>query len=220
MKISLYSPKIYYLPECPFPDIIALTGKKESGKKLLASFLAEKYGYKIFTFSEPIKQICSILGLSHEQLYTNSKDIVIEKLGITGRKFMQIIGDDMIRKKLRSILPDLKECLLITAIRGKITEAKTNNPNVRIVFIDTRLQSEVDLIKEFGGKTMRLHRESHYKYEDEFALISDVETHIDELVVDYEIDNEFNSKEELHESFSKIVSAKPVLPQVLEEHLH
>ena len=77
--------------------IIVLIGNKGSGKSTIAGIIKKlKNNCEIKSFAEPIKNICSILGIKNENLYDPlKKEIKFEDgifIGESGRTMMQKIG--------------------------------------------------------------------------------------------------------------------------------
>ena len=55
--------------------IIAVIGKKRSGKDTLANYLVKNYNFKKYGFGDPVKEICKLMfGFSQEQIDTDLKE--------------------------------------------------------------------------------------------------------------------------------------------------
>lgn len=75
------------------PNIIALTGPKESGKSTVAQFLHEAYGYARIRFADPLKAMLGAYGLSEYELEGAGKEQPCQLLGgHTPRYAMQSLG--------------------------------------------------------------------------------------------------------------------------------
>ena len=76
--------------------IIALTGKKGSGKSTAADYIADRYGFRKYAFADPIKQACKLIfGWTDEQV---NDPVLKEALdpfwGLIPREGMQSLGYD------------------------------------------------------------------------------------------------------------------------------
>lgn len=75
------------------PNIIAITGPKESGKSTVAQFLHETYGYSRVRFADPLKAMLGAYGLSEYELEGAGKQQPCQLLGgHTPRYAMQSLG--------------------------------------------------------------------------------------------------------------------------------
>lgn len=73
--------------------IIALTGKKGSGKSTVADMLDDEYGFDQYAFSTPMKEFCAkVFGWGWEELYGSRKEIIDPTWGLMPRKALQSIG--------------------------------------------------------------------------------------------------------------------------------
>ena len=89
--------------------LIGVIGKKNSGKSTIASILVEKFGFKEFSFADPLKQILETLFFLDPQYLQDPhlKEQIIEELRVSPRQLMQQIGSDLFRDKLAEVLPEL-----------------------------------------------------------------------------------------------------------------
>ena len=79
--------------------IIAITGKKGSGKDTLADIMVNDYQFVKYRFADDIKLIAKILfDFDDEQLYGNKKDKLDENWNIYPREFYQKFGTDYIQQ--------------------------------------------------------------------------------------------------------------------------
>lgn len=75
--------------------IIALTGKKGSGKSTVADMLDDEYGFEQYAFAAPMKDICAhVFGWGHEELYGDRKELVDQAWGISPRHALQTLGTE------------------------------------------------------------------------------------------------------------------------------
>lgn len=89
--------------------VVAIIGRKRSGKDTLASYLCANYNFKNVKFAQPLKDAtASLFGLSREQVENNSKDEIDEFWGITPRRLMQILGTEIMQQYLPSLISSQK----------------------------------------------------------------------------------------------------------------
>lgn len=193
-------------------QIIAFSGRKQSGKTVCSEFLKElllSNGYSdvvMYNFADPLKQdICmNMFGLTYIQCYgeDDSKNELVdaywEGQQLTARNLMQLIGTDLFRK--------LNTNIWINALINKI---KRSNHEIVIVS-DCRFPNEVEAIKKHDGLVFRLNRNPHKS------------NHISESILDahcYDwnnfdsiISNEHMTVREQFEKLKKLILHFNILP--------
>jgi len=122
--------------------VIGITGPAGSGKDTAADFLLERlpFGYRKVSFAGPLKEMVATgLGLSHDQLYGDEKDIVDDVYGITPRRIMQTLGTEWGRNLIH---PD---------VWVKVMESLYSRPGYgELVIPDVRFENEADFVREHG----------------------------------------------------------------------
>ena len=90
--------------------LIAILGKKHSGKDTIANFLIEKYGFTKYSFADPLKKgIQAFFNLTDQQLNDQKlKEEIDPRWGVSPRKLFQVIGTDFFQNSIRDFLPELK----------------------------------------------------------------------------------------------------------------
>lgn len=125
--------------------IIAFFGFKGCGKSEAASQLSELYGFQMHTFATPLKNMLKALGLTHEQLYGDQKEIPSDLLGgKTPRWAMQSLGTEWGRKLID---PNL----WLNAWQATL-------PAGPVVVEDLRFPNEAAAIKLAGGYIVKIER--------------------------------------------------------------
>lgn len=106
--------------------ILALTGRRGTGKSTAAQYLVEKYGFKEMSFADPLKKICSIALDTPIVWFTDPKlkEKVIPHWGNTPRYFMQKWGTEVFRETIPNITPEIKS-LWIQLMDKKINESES-----------------------------------------------------------------------------------------------
>lgn len=141
--------------------LIGLAGKKGSGKSTISKIICDKHNAIELAFADRLKEICSIVYNVPIDYFYNPKlkNKIIEKLNITSRKLMQIIG-----MKYREIGHDIPELTVknpwIYNVEEKIREIHENKEDTLIVISDVRFQDEHDMIKKNGGIIIKIIRPS------------------------------------------------------------
>lgn len=165
--------------------IIALAGRKQSGKTTCSEFIANQFigNVKIYNFADPLKKdICiNILGLTYDQCYgtDDQKNELVNcfwnNKQMTAREVMQFIGTDIFRT--------MQESVWTNATINKILRDKLD----LAIVADCRFPNEVESIKAVGGIVIKLTRNPfNSSHESEIALDAD---RYNQLNFDLIIDN-------------------------------
>jgi dephospho-CoA kinase len=152
--------------------LIAILGKKSSGKDTFSNYLINHQGFIKYAFGDPLKKgIQSFFNLSDQQLTDERlKEEIDERWGVSPRKLFQIIGTDIFQKSIYDFIPDLKlnnnnnnntdnskKHWVYLFKEWYLNEIK-KNPNVKVIVSDTRFLHEVETIKELNGKIIKIIR--------------------------------------------------------------
>lgn len=144
----------YYLPK-----LVGLCGRKGSGKDTAGHALAESYGYKIIKFADPLKNMLRSLltvqncpfELRERMIEGDLKEVPSGYLGgQTPRYAMQTLGTEWGRDLIHKDF----------WIHCFINQIKLDD-NSRYVCTDMRFDNEVELVKQLGGLTLRIQRETN-----------------------------------------------------------
>ena len=127
--------------------LIGLTGLAKSGKSTISDYLIKNYNFVEISFAESLKQIVKILfNLNKEEekyLYDNNyKEVIITRIGYSGRELLQKIDTELFRQKLPEILP-IKN-IWIDIVANKIKQCVDVNG---IVVSDCRFDDEYEFLK-------------------------------------------------------------------------
>ena len=189
------------------PKIILISGKKQSGKNLTASFIEElsenPNNIEVFAFADTLKNMASnffyhVMGneyyVEHKEYEKDSfKNKVIpfkfNEKKCTYRKFLQYFGTDFMRELFSdNLLVDI----VIEFIKGNLLHTANN----MFVITDARFPNEIERVEEKLGKkcdivSLRVERPSLPVNPN--AHIS--ETALDDYFFDYTIINDGTKKE-------------------------
>jgi len=130
------------------PVIVALLGRKGSGKTTAAQFVRVVHGAKVFSFATKVKQLAGIVwGFSEEQLYgtQEEKEKVDADIGISGRDGAQRLGQGA-----RQVIDDniwVDACLSQIREQCKIDRDSPNRP--LYIIDDARFTSECTAIRKY-----------------------------------------------------------------------
>lgn len=138
------------------PKVIALCGKKRSGKDTIANFLSAEYNYVNKKISQDLKQVIQILfGFTDDQIESDAKDILDEKWGITPRKTMQFFGTEIMQEKIQELLPEIGKRFWIESF---IKKNISHNNNKLIVISDLRFLHEYEELKKYNVFIIKIYR--------------------------------------------------------------
>lgn len=132
----------------------------QSGKSTVATALQRRLGMRIVSFAGPLKRMVDTLldaaGLPpdeiYERVYGSRKEEPIPQLnGVSSRFLQQTIGTEWGRHAVS------KDFWLLTT---RAAVEKTRADGHPVVIDDVRFPNEFDMIREMGGKLIRIHRPS------------------------------------------------------------
>jgi hypothetical protein len=171
--------------------IIGILGVKRSGKDTISDFLVEQYDLKKFTLSKRLKDGLKILfDFSDDQLYSDSKDVVDPRYGVSPRVIMQFFGTDIFRKSINDIIPGIKDNFWINIF---INQYK-NMEDKDIVLSDVRFKNEIEMIRSMGGIVIKVVRPS----------LKSTDPHESECINTLEFDHEIINDGTIEELYKKI----------------
>lgn len=138
------------------PLIIALTGRKYSGKDSAARYLCRRYGFAQVAFADPIKELgevlCEHACVDHDVLYNPlfKERPVVGLCGVTPRRLMQTLGES-----LRTLHPDF----FVELLERRVGIPQAAPVHDRIVVSDVRYDNEATWARRQGGIVVQLVRE-------------------------------------------------------------
>jgi hypothetical protein len=148
--------------------LIGLSGKKQSGKSSVTSYLCEVFDFHEVLWAYPLKEIIGrdLFGLDDEILYGDSpkREEIIPEWGMSGREILQRVGTNLFREHFH---PDF---WVMVGMR-RITELTGRGQHV--VVSDCRFPNEIEAIHKLGGhsaRIIRLSQESTDMHPSETAL--------------------------------------------------
>lgn len=162
-----------------------LTGGIGCGKSTVAKILSEEFKYQEIMFAGPIKEIGKVLGFPEHQMYgTQEQKLEVNSFwGVSGRRFLQVFGSEVMRDALPRAIPDMN--MNGVNVWARIAENQIGK-HKRVVVSDGRFEDEAVMVKRNGGIVVRVERTHKGKEPD------DVKKHKSEHDIiehDYIIDN-------------------------------
>lgn len=134
--------------------IIGVAGLANSGKDTLADYIIanKNKSFSKYAFAKPIKDMMiNCLGFSEEQCYNQElKQTVDNFWGLSPREVMLLVGTKLFRENWRYDF-------WVKLMEKKIID----NPNQNMIISDVRFPNEAELIRQYGGKIIVVHRKNN-----------------------------------------------------------
>ena len=181
--------------------IIGVCGFARSGKDTFANIASEYLvneepgkKIKILHFAAPLKNACKLLfNLTDEQLYGDLKEVIDTRYNKTPREILQWLG---------SLLRNTFSKDIFVNITHENIQKAYNQGYTLIIIPDLRFDNEAEMIKNNGGKIVKISRDS-VKPE---TILHESEIPINGKYLNYEIIN--NSSIELYNEIVKSIVCK------------
>jgi hypothetical protein len=144
--------------------LIAIAGRRGSGKSATAQHLVASHGFLETSFAAPLKEaVQKWFGLSNEQVYGDyvTKEAIDRRWQVSPRQLLQVIGTDLIRHQLPQLLPDLEQSLQGESLWVRILEEQIREnlqAGKRVVVSDLRFSDEEAMIRRLGGSVWWIQR--------------------------------------------------------------
>jgi hypothetical protein len=195
-------------------NIIAIAGRKQSGKTTSAEFIKKTFEdnklgtAKIYNFADPLKKdVCmNIFGLTYHQCYGSdeSKNELVNcywpgtNSKMTAREVMQYVGTDVFRKIQQNVWAD--------ATIHKIQSEKSD----LAIIADCRFPNEVEVVTAVSGLAIKLNRNPYNStHASEAAFDVDV---YDQANFDLILNNQTLNIQQQNNFIKEFLSSKGVLP--------
>lgn len=186
--------------------IIALTGRKGSGKDTVAVHLQQEYGFAKYAFADPMKKACRIIfGWSTEAVYGDLKERIDPRYGISPRKALQTLGTEWGQHEL-SKHDDFGDTTGRMLWVKRFTD-RMYTPAARWVITDLRFPHEYAGLCTIPNERIILVRITRQSCTGDDAHGSEVE--MDELEPDYTIGND-GTQGELFRRVDRILTGEGV----------
>lgn len=123
--------------------LIGLAGHDGVGKSYAAKYLVSKLeGYKIYSFSEPLKRsACELFGLTNDQVYGSGRDVMDPRWGKTPRQILRLMGSEFAQDMI------CKDVFIKRAPFGA---------GACVIFDDVRYDNQAAYIRDNGGHIIHI----------------------------------------------------------------
>lgn len=185
--------------------LIAIAGNIKVGKSSVTDHMIAEYDFKEDAFARVLKIIGIACGFHHDEMYgTQEQKLQINPhFGVSGRQFLQIVGSELFRDMLPTLLPGLKDKLGNCKFWSHVWQINYQASNQKnVVVSDCRFPDEAAAIRKNGGIIIKIHRPSLSREGAEYQHQS--ESHIDNLYYDVKLIND-GTKEKLLQNIDLIM---------------
>lgn len=186
-------------------DILALSGKKGSGKDFLGNFLCQERNYTRIAFADPLKKaIEEIFSLNHDQLYGSDKEKEDIYWGVSPRWLMTTIGTEMFRDffgllmKTKGIWSEEEKANIWVKCAEKKIQVLREKGLSKFVITDLRFKNEANWVKKNNGVIININRPQNTSSSDHIS-----ETDLSEEYFDHTF---LNDDESAPDRFLELVS--------------
>lgn len=174
-------------PPC---GVIGFCGTAGSGKSYMAQAVMRACGYpvQVMSFASPLKamthSLLTVMGIENgrceRMIHDDLKEAEIDPIlfpGLTTRRIMQTLGTEWGRATIER---DLWTKIML----ARVTHARADG--YAVIIDDVRFQNEVELIRNLGGKVVRVHNPRGPQAETNPAHVSELlplydETYLNEV---------------------------------------
>lgn len=164
--------------------IIGITGHARHGKDTVADFICDLTAPEFYkcAFADTMKVVAGIIfGWDFDDLYTDKKDAVDPKWGISPRHALQSLGTEWGQYKLSEYDSFKEKTGRLLWTRSLLN---TIGDNENAVIADVRFPHEAEAIKRRGGKIVMIRRPGY-----PVDMTHDSEKAIEDIKPDYVIRN-------------------------------
>ena len=138
--------------------VVAVCGRKRSGKDEIGSILANAYGYEIIKLATatPLKEgLKSLFGFDDVQMNgcTDAKEGIDARWGISPREALQFFGTEVMQYKLQELMPNVGRTFFVRSLLSTIAGTPTTK---KFVITDVRFPHEVMELRKSYPKMLVL----------------------------------------------------------------
>lgn len=166
------------------PALIGMVGRAGAGKDTAARYLHKRFTTQTLSFAGALKEGCRhIFRFTDDQLYGSDKMTVDPYWGTTPRAVLQMVGTELFRNTLPTLLAQSNIRSDIWIQRLNLDIVANQRSGVHTVISDVRFHNEAEFIRSTGGVLIRITRP------DIATMDHSSENSINALIVDHDIDN-------------------------------
>lgn len=129
--------------------IIGLTGPARSGKDTVASIIQTHIWMQQTSFAAPLRTFAANVFGIDESMLESGKDVTDPRIGISPRRFMQLVGTEIGRQ--------IDADLWIKSLEWRLDKILTG-PTDGAIVTDVRFNNEADYIRGKGGFIWHIQR--------------------------------------------------------------
>lgn len=166
--------------------IIAICGRRRSGKDLVADHLGKHHGFSNCKIADKLKKVCQVLfGFTQEEIEISKDDVSI-KWGVSPRDAMQFLGTEIMQFEIQKLLPGVKREFWVQSM-----VADHLDKHERIVISDLRFLHDIECLRRSKHQDTRLTvlRIKRNMPRDAASDTHVSECEVDSMPSDYEIEN-------------------------------
>lgn len=165
--------------------LYAICGNKRHGKDSIADVLVKHYQFRKDSFARPMKEACSIIFGWDLDFMEKHKEDIDPSLGISPRQALMLLGTEFGQHMLCEKYPQFKEITGRKLWAKRVLDAyRSEKPSERLVISDLRFPHEAEVVREKGGKVIRVIRPRW-----PVDLSHESESAVDSVPYDYLISN-------------------------------
>tara|TARA_Y100000034_G_C6838845_1_gene379316 strand:- start:124 stop:699 length:576 start_codon:yes stop_codon:yes gene_type:complete len=137
--------------------LIGLVGKSGSGKDTVAQHLVAAHDLIQYAFADPLKAlIMDLFYMTQQQLYSEQKEVVDSRYGVSPRHLMQYLGTDVFRELYQGVWTDYFQRWHQQQVAAHADDRRVKPFSV--VVSDVRYENEAQAVRNQGGVLWRISR--------------------------------------------------------------
>lgn len=138
--------------------LIGVIGFKRSGKDTTADYLCNNHNFVKYGFADPLKRACvEFFGLTEDQVYGESKDVIDPVWGCTPRDLLKVMGTEIGQYEIANHIPSFKNVGRLIWVK-RFEQWYNLNRDKNVVLCDVRFEHQSDMIVKLGGEIWRVDR--------------------------------------------------------------
>jgi len=170
--------------------LTGIVGKAGAGKDSIGDHLIEKYSFQKMSFAAPLKELVrDLFAMEPAQLYTEQKEDIDKRYGMSPRWLLQYLGTDV----FRNLYPNIWCDYLVRKYKTLCWLAEDTRAEMpRVAVTDVRFLNEANAIREGDGQVWRvicLNNPKATTLGGDHGHASEVEQ--DQIVVDHTFEAEY-----------------------------
>jgi len=138
--------------------ILGICGYAQTGKDSVAEIAARRFGFKRYSFAQPLKDACAVLFDWGPEWFTGEGKAQRDpRWGITPREALQLLGTEYGQVDLQRIPEFAAKTGRLMWVR-RAFETMWEMRDTRVVISDLRFSHEAEEVHAQGGQVIRINR--------------------------------------------------------------